>query len=230
VLKRIAIINKSTVVSNDDVNKMTFACNLQLSRDVAPIWGRVSIPVTFYTSESLVPAGSAKIFIFDNTDHRSFLGYHSVKDGVVIGKVFAKTIMDYGLQTLTSNTITVSTVLSHEVIELFCNPYVSLWSDGTPILEGSQYAVETCNAVQTDFYKVSIELTPKGPTTIVNVSNFLYPEYFNISSPVGTKLDQMGLLKTPFTITKNGYMIVRNAPGTEISIFGSNYPEILKNL
>lgn len=231
MIKRIAIINKSKAVSNDNVNRMTFACNLQLSRDVAPAWGKMAIPVTFYTSESLVPAGSAKIFIFDNADNSGSLGYHGkTVDGLVFGKVFAKTIIDYGFQTLTSNTITVSSVLSHEVIEIFCNPYVSLWADGTPILEGSQYAFEVCDPVQADAYKVSIKLTKQSPSVIINVSNFIYPEYFNTSSPVGTKLDQMGLIKKPFTITKNGYMIVRNRPGTETALFGSTYPEILKIL
>jgi len=233
MIKQIAIINKSTVVTNADVTSMANVCNTQITRDVAPAWGRSPIPVAFYSNENLVPSTAAKIYIFDNADQAGALGYHTeTMSGVVFGKVFAKTIKDYGLPTLykanAQKSITISSVLSHEVIELFVNPYVNLWSDGPQISQGNEYSYEACDAVEGDVYQITI--TAKPSNIIVSVSNFLYPEYFDTASPSTVKLDYLGLIKTPFTMTSNGYMVVRSTSGNETAIYGATYPRILKNI
>ena len=232
MIKRIAIINKSTVLSNSDALKMTSACSIQISRDVSQPWGKIPLQVIFYTDERLVPSGSAKIYIFNNSDQVGALGYHSeTTGGQVFGKIFVKTIIDYGCPILydprQKNQITVSSVLSHEVIEVFCNMFVDLWADGSPITEGSEYALEACDPVEANIYQI---LVPTIPSSMVSVSNFVYPEYFDTATPIGTKIDFMGLLRIPFTMTDYGYLIVRNGPGTETSIYGSKYPEFLKSI
>lgn len=234
MIKSIAVINKSTVVNPTDFNKMVTACNLQLSRDVAPVWSRISLSVTSYVNESLVPASAAKIYIFDNADQAGALGYHSeTMGGLVFGKVFAKTITDYGLPVIydsrNKNSITVSSVLSHEVIELFVNPYVELWADGPTIPEGNEYAFEACDAVEGDMYQVTVTVTSGRNTTtsIVSVSNFLYPEYFDTASTSRTKMDYMGKITAPCTLSTNGYMIVRTG-NNETAVYGAKYPKVLK--
>jgi len=233
MINRIAILNKSTSISNTDVSSMTNVCNTQITRDVAPAWGRAPIPVAFYTNENSVPAGSAKIYIFDNADQAGALGYHTeTMSGQVFGKVFAKTITNARYPVLYSginrNSITVSSVLSHEVIELFVNPYVNLWADGPTIPQGNLYSYEACDAVEADVYQITISAKPNN--IVVSVSNFLYPEYFDTASPSGTKLDYMGKISSPFSISLNGYQIVRNASNVESAIYGATYPEILKNI
>lgn len=231
MINRIALINKSTSLSNTDLGKAAAACNTQISRDVAPLWGRSSVPVTFYADEKTVPSTAARIYIFDNADQAGALGYHSeTMNGIVFGKVFAKTILSYGLPVLydtkKKTSITISSVISHEVIEMFVNPYINLWTDGTPIAEGSEYCVEACDAVEANVYQINTGY----PAVPVSVSNFVTPEYFDIATPAGKKLDYMNLLKTPFTMTPDGYMIVRNGPGTETEIYGEKYPKFLKDL
>lgn len=229
MIKRIAVLNYSTVLTTADIQKMVAACNLQVSRDVAPAWGKSVIPVTYYTKESAVPVNSAKIFIFNNSDQQGALGYHTISGNQPWGTVFAKTIIDYGCPILfdsrRKNEITVSAVLSHEVIELIVNPFITLWADGPEIAEGSEYAFEACDPVEANMYQI----TPTGQGTI-SVSNFVYPEYFNKYANAGTKMDYLGLIKRPFTMTDNGYMIVRSAPNNETAIYGSHYPELLRNM
>ena len=251
MIKRIAIINKSTVVSNTDAANIAAACDIQISRDVAPAYSRLPVPVTFYASENSVPVGSAKLYLFDNADQAGALGYHDeTMGGVVYAKVFAKTIANYGLPIVYDPShktrITVSTVVSHEALELFCDPYVDLWADGTTIAQGSEYAYEVCDPVEADVYQIKTT-TGAVPTKIsnifskfgnipasaatgvtVSVSNFVYPEYFDTATPKGTKIDYMGLLKTPYTMTPNGYLIVRQSGGVISEIFGASYPEFLK--
>jgi len=232
MIKSIAIINKSTVVNSTDFSKMVLACNLQISRDVAPAWSRVALSVTAYTNESLIPANAARIYIYDNADQAGALGYHSETiNGVVFGKVFAKTIVNYGLPILydarNKNIITVSTVLSHEVIELFVNPYVNLWADGPSITEGNEYAFEACDAVEGDSYQVTV-LQTVGKKSIVSVSDFLYPEYFDTASTSITKMDFLGKITSPYTLSTNGYMIVRTGVD-ETAVYGATYPKVLND-
>jgi len=232
MFKTIAIINKSTVVSASDASRMATACNTQISRDVAPAWGRAAIPVNYYANENQVPPNSAVIYILNYSDVDGALGYHTeTMSGRVFGTVFAKELTDYGLPVLYNpkdrNGLTVSTVLSHEVIELFNNPYVNLWTDGTPIAQGSEYAFEACDAVEANMYQISVS---SKPTSQVSVSNFLYPEWFDTATVRGKRVDHLGLLTAPFTMTQYGYMIVRQGPGTETAIYGAKYPQILKDL
>jgi hypothetical protein len=230
MINRIAIINKSTYINNTNANLMTTACNTQLSRDVAPAWGKGAIPVTFYSDERYVPSGAAKIYIFDNADQEGALGYHTeTMQGQVFGKVFAKTIIQYGFPILynTQNrtSITVSSVLSHEVIELLINPYVQLWADGPSTVNGNLYSFEACDAVESNVYQITVS---GKPNVTVSVSNFLYPEYFDTASPNGTKLDYMNLLRNPFSMTSGGYMVIRDASNNITEIFGDKYPPELK--
>ena len=233
MFNRIAIINKSTVVSNANANIMAAVCNLQLSRDVAPAWGRTSVPVAFYATESSVPAGAAKLYIFDTTTQMGTLGYHTETfSGQVFATVFAKTITNYGLPILynpsNKSSVTVSSVVSHEVIEMFCNPYVDLWADGPTISAGSQYAYEACDAVEANMYQITVFVAPSNATA--SVSNFLYPEYFDTATPRGVKKDYLNLITAPFTMTPSGYMIVRDNAGNETALYGEKYPQVLKDL
>jgi hypothetical protein len=136
--------------------------------------------------------------------------------------------MDYGCKILYNpavrNDITVSSVLSHEVIELFIDPFVDLWADGPQISAGSEYSFEACDPVEADIYQI----TPNSTVGTVSVSNFVYPEYFNESTSTGTKLDYLSKLTRPYTMSDYGYMIVRSAPGQETAIFGAKYPAVLK--
>lgn len=230
MVKRIAIVNKSTVISAADASKIAIACNIQISRDYCPAWSRTAVPVTLYQSESAVPSDATIVYLLDNSDVDGALGYHDeLSNGKVYAKVFAKTTMKYGCPAVydakKAKMITVSSVVSHEILEILGNQYCDLWADGPSIAEGNQYAYELCDPVEADVYTVAVGSYPGTP---VSVSNFVYPEYFDTATPKGTQLDQMKTLTKPYTMSKNGYLIVRNASYQISEIFGSTYPDFLK--
>ena len=219
MLQEISVINKSQYVLNADVALMARACSKQLRRDVAPAWGRVSVPVHFYADESKVPASSDRIYLFDDLAQANALGYHEeTPEGLPYGRVFTVPILNQEGSKLVGN-LTISAALSHEVVELFCDPDVNCWFDGP----GTRtYAAEACDPVEGDTYTVSVVLTFRA----VSVSNFVLPAWFSLQLSLRDRFDFLGKLKRPFTITSDGYMIVRPRLGeTPYVKYGSLYPE-----
>jgi hypothetical protein len=57
------------------------------------------------------------------------------------------------------------------------------------------------------------------------MSNFVHPSWFEpFKHPPGTKFDHLGRLTKPFSMTKGGYMIVKNN-GKVKQVFGSKEKE-----
>ena len=61
----IAVLNKSTLVANNDVSEMTQAVHEQVRMDAAPHWDRAPAAIVFYTDPDLVPADAHGITIVD---------------------------------------------------------------------------------------------------------------------------------------------------------------------
>jgi hypothetical protein len=114
--------------------------------------------------------------------------------------------------------VSVASVLSHEVIEIFVDPFINVWVDGPQIRKGSCYAMEACDPVESNSY------VNMSSGVAVSVSNFVYRQYFVPDVPAGTKLDHLGVLQHPFTLAPGGYMVVRQDPGTEAQVFGEVRP------
>lgn len=84
---------------------------------------------------------------------------------------------------------------SHEILEALTDPLLNFCAQSP--LDGRVYALEVCDAVETDIYKID------G----VEVSNFVTPEYFSPPKHLaGVVLDHMQLLKAPYEIRPGGYM------------------------
>jgi hypothetical protein len=198
-----ALVNRSTLVSNADAIEMARTVDMQLRKDVARLWGRTAPRVMFYPDASKVPPGNG-VALFDlqdtDKDVPDALGYHDEANG----RYYAP-ILDAGGTALSTPT-SVSSVLSHEAIELFGDAPVNIWAD----CPDSKYstAYELCDAVQGDSYFLNK----------VSVSNFLLPAWFDRQNTVGP-FDFMKELHAPFTMSKDGYMIVRTN-GRETQIMG----------
>ena len=61
----IAILNQSTLVSDEDAATMTQAIAAQVRLDVAPLWDRAPAAVIFYTDPKAVPAAAHVIAVVD---------------------------------------------------------------------------------------------------------------------------------------------------------------------
>lgn len=214
----IAILNQSTVVANADVATMTAAIASQVQFDAAPIWDRAPAAVVFYTDPTAVPAAAHGIAIVDTIQDQptGVLGLHTEDQaGQMWGVVAAKPELDNSGQVLTGDW-SVSSTLSHEVLEMFVDPNCNLWAnDG----KGSVYSLEVCDPVEAPTYTV------KG----VSVSNFVTPSWFDPLAPATAQFDKLGKLTAGFSILPGGYMTYESA-GKEQQQWGSTFPNWRKEM
>jgi len=214
----IAILNQSTLVADADVAAMTEAIATQIQFDAAPVWDRAPAAVVFYTDPTAVPAGAHGIAIVDTIQDqpKGVLGFHTEDQGGQLwGVVAAKPELDNGGQ-VTTGDWSVSSTLSHEVLEMFVDPNCNLWAnDG----KGSAYSLEVCDPVEAPTYAVS------G----VSVSNFVTPFWYDPLAPATAQFDKMGLLTAGFSVLKGGYMVYESA-GKEQQQFGNEFPNWRKEM
>jgi hypothetical protein len=214
----IAILNQSTLVSDADAQTMTQAIATQVQLDAAPIWNRTPAAVVFYPAASAVPPGAHGIAIVDTIQNQpeGVLGFHTEDQGGKLwGTVAAKPELDSGAQVLTGDW-SVSSVVSHEVLEMFVDPNCNLWAnDG----QGSAYSFEVCDPVEAPTYVVS------G----VSVSNFVTPAWFDPQAGNTAQFDMERHLTAPFSLLKGGYLVYESA-GTAQQKYGDEFPEWRKEM
>lgn len=207
----ISVHNLSKQISDTDCEKATLAVAKQLSRDVAPFWGLVPA-LEFVRHGGVATPGSSPCYILDVPDVSGALGYHDEgADGTAYIKVFCEPIFSSG-GTAVSGSLSVSSVLSHEVLELTGDGPANRWVDG-PM--NRDYALELCDAVEDQSYEID------G----VSVSNFLLPAFFDPRASRNSRLDFLGSLSVPFSMTPGGYQIVRTETGQVSQIWGATYPD-----
>jgi len=208
----IAILNQSTVVANADVATMTAAIATQVQHDVAPVWGRAPAEVVFYPDPTAVPPAAYGIAVVDTIQDQpqGVLGFHTEAPVAQMwGVVAAQPELDNGWQRLTGDW-SVSSTLSHEVLETFIDPNCNLWASDS---EGSVYSLEVCDPVEAPTYTVS------G----VSVSNFVTPSWYDPQAPTTAQFDKLGKLTAGFSILPGGYMVYESK-GKEQELWGGQYP------
>jgi len=214
----IAILNQSTVISNADASAMTEAVAEQVRLDAAPLWERAPAAVVFYTDPGAVPARAHGIAIVDTIQNQpqGVLGFHTEDQGGRLwGIVAAKPALDNGGQA-TVGDWSVSSLLSHEVLEMFVDPNCNLWAnDG----KGSFYCLEVCDPVEAPTYTVS------G----TSVCNFVTPAWFDPLAPATAQFDKLGQLSAAFSILKGGYVVYESA-GQAHQDFGNDFPNWRKEI
>jgi hypothetical protein len=193
VCHEIAVINQSTVVSSEEFQSAVDALQIQLNRDWYPMW-RTTAQLIVCSPHTIIPAHAWRIQIQDSSDVEGALGYHEEDMfSTPQGLVFAKDSERLGLNW----TVT----FSHELLEIMANPWVNLTVfDQTLPWAGRLYAYESCDAVQNDAHAYEIN----G----VQVSNFQYPAWFDVTPAPGAQFDYQNLCTRAFEILPGGYMPV----------------------
>jgi hypothetical protein len=190
---QVAVINESTVVSDQELAACIAALLDQVQTDFFPYWGIECQLVGFQKANiASIPADMWQLVILDDSDQAEALGYHELTaSGRPLGKVFAKSDIDAG----TSWTVTAS----HELLEMLADPWINLAAerdeaDGT----ASFYAYEVCDAVEADAlgYKIGDVL----------VSDFVTPAWFQPAMPGPYSLKEN--VKNPFELAAGGYISV----------------------
>lgn len=212
----ITVVNLSTLVSNADVQTMVRACWTQLRDHAAPRWRLNPMAVVYAADANSAPPGSWVIAVLNDADQAGALGCHDVTNNDVInGKVFVRPVLDNGGNALTAS-LSVASVLSHEVLETFVDPYCNVWHD---TLAGYSIAREAGDPVESDSYAIPIDGTP------VMVSNFVTEKWFDPFARKGSGgFDYLGRCTAPFQMTRGGY-IIKMRDGRVTQQFGEHFPE-----
>lgn len=185
-MERVAIVNRSTVLTDPDLAKIVAALQVQVNRDFSPIWG-VNATLTAIPKTGVIPAGMWWLVVLDTSDEAGALGYHDLTpQGLPCGKAFVKSDIQYGC--------TPSTTLSHELLEMLADPEINLAAQAS---DGIFWATEVCDPCEADELGYRID--------DVLVSDFITPNWYAPQYTHGTKVDFCGHLHTPFEIAKGGY-------------------------
>src|SRR5713101_2742941 len=194
---KVAIINASTVLSDDEVKKVGPELQTQVDPDFAQAWG-TDADLNFVPKNSSPPAGAWWLVVLDNSDVAGALGYHDLTDqGFPLGKVFAGTDMNYGLQwTITA---------SHELLEMLADPDINLAAYVEHDKRMTLYAYEVCDACEADKLGYNIDGTM--------VSDFVYPAWFESFRKKGsTRFDYGNQVQKPFQLLPGGYISIYEVP------------------
>lgn len=156
----IDLIDKTTLGSKYDWDKIGHAIQTQVRYDVAGPWG-VGNSIFIQTRTSPA-AGHWPVYLVDESDVEGALGYHETDPNhptVPVGYVGVKTDEKYGLSP--------SVTLSHEVLEMVGDPWAA---NGMQATSSEWWAVELCDPVEADADGYVLE----G----VMLSDFVLPAWF----------------------------------------------------
>lgn len=225
---RFAILNKGTLVTNDQCQAIADACAIALAEHFEPAHGLGPSEVKFYANEADVPASTptdrvVKVAGFDEPDEPNALGWHTEDgSGALLAHIAYKPVLDNGGGVLDGGTagVSVASVFDHEIKETRKNPTVNGYKDGPQVTQGSEYAEETADPCEMTLYPITL---PNG--TVVFVSGFVTKEWFDQGTPEETPTSYpSGVTPGPFRLAVGGYMEVRSGPGTDQAVFGDTPP------
>lgn len=206
----LASYSEDSTINRPLLDEIAHALEFQLMAHYAPMWQSDGVQVRAFTDPMNLGVGSdaCPLLVFDDAEQADSFGYHSVDPlGRAYGRAFWPLIRGKG-GTLKDGAMSLSATLSHEALEMVANPYVNFWAD---LPDGTQEAVELCDRVQADSYRVG------G----VSVSDFLGPRAFR---PGPGPYNWLQSLKSPFEIRSGGYAIRRS--GRDVyPVFSEAVPE-----
>jgi len=192
----LALVNKSTVVSDSEVAAVATALQTQVTRDFGPIWTCAAEVVAVPTGGT-PPAHAWLMEVQDNapSSMQGVLGYHNAdaQDNPEAFD-FAGTSKGYNEPW--------SVVASHEMVELLADQWaVNCVFVQTSDTAGTLYPLETGDPVEgaTAGYLIDNIL----------VSDFVTPAWFdNQLAPGSIKFDFCGHLTKPLEVMQGGYVSV----------------------
>ena len=200
-LPRIAIVNFSNQLADQQVQEAIRAVNRQVVEDFIPIWGAGRIckihepvfdPADIDALANDPVFADSVIYIVNEGLIEGALGFHDLNArDIPFGFVFVLNPQDW--------TVT----LSHEVLELIIDPTVNIFVPGPDPRNADNvvlHTYEACDAVERTAYEIDH----------IAVSNFLTPSYFTIGEGAGTRNDFLGVDVSSFDVTQGSHIAFFN--------------------
>ena len=201
-----ALVAQDDCVPPDVLAFIAAAVNLQMQRDVAPVWGgEVWTCVALDSLAGVASSGARKVLTFKRKlELANALGFHTENSGVDYAEALPPGTPATG-QALDGTTA------SHEVVETFGDPSCNAYVTGP---SGRRLARELADPVESDAYPISVRIGPE--TRQVMVSNFVFPSWFN---GAGGPYDYLKHLDAAETMTPGGYFEFLDGSGNSQQVF-----------
>ncbi len=188
----VGVANQSATVTDGDVKRLAAALDIQVKRDLKPIW-QVDAEVIPLSDPRTIPRGVHPIMVVDDTPN-GVAGFHRIEQGVTWAMV--NTRRDWRL------------AASHECLEMLVDPTGMKMQPARGIaIAGAElqdiddefhYVLEVCDPIEDCDHAYDI-----GG---VLVSDFYTPEYFDREFQEGVRYSLRGALTRPRQIGRNGYL------------------------
>ncbi len=115
---RVAVMNESTMVSDEEVTAAMAVFQTQVRRDFAPAWG-VDAELTFVSKHADTPPGSWRLVVEDNSRYHGAVCYHTLTDE---GLPEVRVAVRAAKQSEWGWTM----AASHDLLEMLANPRLNL--------------------------------------------------------------------------------------------------------
>jgi len=191
---QVAIWNRSTVLTDEQVQAAVPAFQIAVSRDFAPLW-KTDALLTFVPKTGTPAPGSWIMQVVDDSTQKGVLGFHQV-DATNLPQsfVFARTDQQYGLNW--------EVTLTHELFEMMLDPYaLACTFDQSSDTAGRLIPWEAADAVEADALAYIVDGVP--------ISDFILPAWFDTSlAPGSVKFDFCGHLTKALSVAPGGYLSI----------------------
>ena len=190
LVRQIALVSQSTLISGRDLSKVAAAIQKQATRDLSPIWN-VSATVDAFDNLDDVPIGYWPLVVMDNVKAPGASGIHEDNNGQPFALISASADLD--IWSLTA---------SHEALEMLVDPFGRRMVAGDALPDSGQvrvsYLVEVCDPCESAEFAYS--------SNGIRVSDFYTPRYFDPTSSDGVQYSFTGAVKGPRQILIGGYL------------------------
>lgn len=195
----VAVVNRCSALEDAEVLRFTKAFQVQVDRDLAPIWDQPA-NLIFVGKNETPPKHVWQLLIEDHSPEADAAGFHLVTDdGYPLGHVYAKDAIEGQM----SWTVTGS----HEGCELLVDPRCDqVRFNQTSATAGVIYALEICDAVEDDQFGYGVSPGDGGPDVLL--SAFMTRQWFQLGPHrAGTAYSYpVGIVNAPFELADGGYI------------------------
>jgi hypothetical protein len=204
----IAIVSLTREVTTRSLLQVTAAVQKQVTRDLEPIWGVTATVDTFGDLVS-IPNDYLPVVVFGDPDELAdqlvnALGAAPAKQ--LLDELEQESVAGIHLNALTRQPFALvsangawTVVLSHEVIEMLCDPWGNRLVAGPHPLEPQRrvkYLLEVCDPCQSVWY----------PVNGVPVTDFYTPRYFDPVALDMVRYSFTGSITRPRQVIEGGYL------------------------